>query len=59
MADAMRIDGMQDTSFLYLRRDTVLNFGTKKWKNQSAVLDARKFDVYVSPRIENFTQFNQ
>jgi hypothetical protein len=59
MADAMRIDGMQDTSFLYLRRDAVMNFSTSKWKNQSAVNDARKFDVYVSPRIDNFTQVNQ
>ena len=54
MADAMRIDGMQDTSFLYLKRDAALNFGPKKWKNQSAVPDARKFDAYVSPMIENF-----
>jgi hypothetical protein len=42
-----------------LRRDAVVNIGASYWKNKSAVPDAKKFDVYTSPRNDNFTQFNQ
>jgi hypothetical protein len=42
-----------------LRRDAVLNIGPVKWKNPNAMTDAKKFDVYTSPRNENFTQYNQ
>jgi hypothetical protein len=42
-----------------LRRDAVLNIGPVKWKNPNAMTDTKKFDVYTSPRNENFTQYNQ
>ena len=33
MADDMRINRKQDTNFLNLWRDKVLNVGPSKWKN--------------------------
>ena len=35
------------------------NIGASYWKNPGAVPDEKKFDVYTSPKNENFTQFNQ
>ena len=49
---------MQDTNFLYLWRDTVLDIGPSRWKNQSAVRNPKKLDVYTSPRNDNFSHFN-
>ena len=37
----------------------MLNIGPIRWKNQSAVPEAKKFDVYTSPMNQNFTSFNQ
>jgi hypothetical protein len=42
-----------------LRRDAVLNIGPVKWQSPNAMPDVKKFDVYTSPRNENFTQYNQ
>ena len=57
MADEMRINRKQDTNFLNLWRDKVLNVGPSKWKNQSAVPETNKFDVYVNPSSLRLSQF--
>lgn len=57
MADDMRINSKQDTNFLNLWKDKVLNVGPSKWKNQSAVPETNKFDVYVNPSSLNLSQF--